>query len=189
MVAMMLLPAQSKKINTPMTNCLGNLRQLGTAFQLWADDHDGLFPMAVTATNGGAMEPVAGGDVYHVFKCLSNEISTPNILRCPSDTRIPATNFAFLRDEQVSYFVNLDARTNQSSLLLTGDRNLEVNGKEAGAGVVTISTNVIVGWTRKIHNQSGVTGLADGSAQKFSNSQLQQYLQKTGTNVNRLVFP
>jgi len=40
-------------------SCSNNLKQLGLAYQVWAGDNDGKFPMAVSVANGGALESTA----------------------------------------------------------------------------------------------------------------------------------
>ena len=37
-------------------SCWSNLRQVNIAFQIWAEDNKNRYPMAVSVTNGGAME-------------------------------------------------------------------------------------------------------------------------------------
>jgi hypothetical protein len=183
---------------SPQTNCISNLRQLGTAFRLWADDNNGHYPMHYVGNpNYPQLTPATSwlgrtqdyADAYVYFKVMSNELSTPRIVFCPVDDRPPATNFAYLLNSNVSYFVGLDANEGMPNMLLAGDRNFMVKGATVSPGFVSITNTDAVGWSKKIHNESGDVTLADGSAQKFSSSQLQQHLLKTGTNVNRLVFP
>jgi hypothetical protein len=64
--------------------CVNNLKQIGLAVKLWALDHQDVFP-----TN---------------FLCMSNELNTPKILACPSDTnRVVATSFSSYTDANCSY--------------------------------------------------------------------------------------
>jgi hypothetical protein len=39
--------------------CVNDLKQVGIAFRLWEGDNNDKYPMAVSVTNGGAMELIA----------------------------------------------------------------------------------------------------------------------------------
>jgi hypothetical protein len=87
-----------------------NLKQIGLAFKTWALDHQDRFPFSQSTNDGGTMELCArGGDGFDSnaalhFQVMSNELSTPLILRCPKDrTTKPARNFSSLRAENVTY--------------------------------------------------------------------------------------
>ena len=103
--------------------CINNLKQVGLAFRIWEGDNGDRYPMAVSITNGGAMEPVAGGNVAAVFQVMSNELSTPKILSCPEDGhRLIATNFTTdLTNRKISYFVGIDAMETNVQMFLSGD--------------------------------------------------------------------
>jgi len=47
----------------PRLACVNNLRQIGIAYRLWEGDNNGKYPMAVSVTNGGAMELVVTGNI------------------------------------------------------------------------------------------------------------------------------
>src|SRR5215469_6033432 len=53
-------------------NCVSNLKQVNLSFRIWEGDNNNQYPMAVSVTNGGAMEAVATGDVVTCFICMSN---------------------------------------------------------------------------------------------------------------------
>ena len=189
-IALILLPTPHHgRANPLQTHCISNLRQMGTAFRLWADDHANRNPMQVSTNDGGAMEFVALGDVARAFQCMSNELSTPKLVCCPADMRDPATNFASLTTSNVSYLIGVDAEEKRERMLLAGDRNWVINGKDVVPGLVSVSTNDILAWNGNLHKQSGDVCKADGSAQKLTSSQLLRHLLVIGTNINRLVFP
>jgi hypothetical protein len=189
-IAGILLPTPHHgRANHLQTHCISNLRQMGTAFRLWADDHANRNPMQVSTNDGGAMEYATQGEAYRVFLCMSNELSTPKLVCCPADMRDPATNFASLITSNVSYFIGMDAEEKRERMFLAGDRDWLINSKEAVPGLVFISSNDVLAWNGKLHKQSGNVCLADGSAQKFTSPQLQSAIRHSGTNVNRLVFP
>ena len=188
----LLIPAlAASKRKSSRLNCVSNIKQIGIAFRLWEGDNNDKYPMAVSVTNGGAMELVVTGNVAACFRVMSNELSTPRILLCPEDThRTYATNFSTgFSGANISYFVNPDAAEAYPQMILDGDDNLLVNGKSAQPGILSIGTNGSVGWTKERHHGVGYIGMADGSAQQVTINGLQQTLQQTGIATNRLVLP
>lgn len=127
MLAIVLLPALvPNHRHRAYINCSNNLKQVGLAFRIWEGDHNDKYPMAVSVTNGGAMEAVASGNAVAVFQIMSNELSTPKILVCPEDEqRTSATNFNFsATSKHVSYFINIDASEVNPQDMMCGDDNL-----------------------------------------------------------------
>ena len=169
--------------------CQNSLKQIGFASRTWAADHNHQFPMLISTNAGGSLEWAAGADVVRHFQAISNEINDPKYLVCPSDTRKPATDFASLKNINLSYFLGLDADETMPSMWLAGDRNLVTNGIDVNPGLAVISTNAVVGWSQKMHNQAGNIVLADGSVQQTSELSLRSLFQSTGTNVTRLAVP
>jgi hypothetical protein len=203
----LLLPALGPVLHNgrQRINCVSNLKQIGIAYRLWEGDNNGKYPMAVSVTNGGAMELVATGNVAACFQMMSNELSTPKILLCPEDTRrVRATNFSKGFDNShISYFVGLDV-TNETNpqMFLSGDDNFAIGGFPVKSGVLELSTNTPVTWTTLRHvaynshfwtaarrKFVGNIGMADGSAQQLTTDGLQKALQQTGVATNRLVLP
>jgi prepilin-type processing-associated H-X9-DG protein len=117
-------------------------------------------------------------------------LSTPFILYCPMDKgRKPATNFIWLRDSKISYFVGLDATEMQPQSFLAGDRNLTTNGQPVKPGFVELTTNVAVGWAATIHTNQGNVVMGDGSVQQLSSARLPAALRCTLLATNRLAVP
>jgi hypothetical protein len=185
----MLMPASSSPGRAKQVMCQSNLKQIGIAFRTWDGDYGNKYPMSVPTNKGGSMEFGAGDKMYMLFQVMSNEINNPKVLVCPADNQDPAADFTHLNNNNLSYFVGLDADETYPSMLFTGDRNLVTNGVAVIPGLVVIKTNDVAGWSGSIHKFVGNFGLADGSVQRGSSRTLQKFLSNTGTNVNRLAVP
>ncbi|SPE57118.1 conserved exported hypothetical protein [Verrucomicrobia bacterium] len=169
-LAALLLPvliqaqARAKRIQ-----CEGQLRQTGIAFHDFAHDHNGLFPMAVSTNAGGSREFVQNASMlngefyfaYRHFQPLSNDLVMTRVLVCPADRRLPATNFQTLKNENVSYFVGVNAVFGRPESILAGDRNL-TNDYVAPASTVRLGPNSALRWTAEMHQFKGDLLFADG---------------------------
>ena len=188
-LAAMLLPAlASAKRKSKRINCVNNLKQDGLAFRLWEGDNGDKYPMAVSTNKNGTMEYAEDGNAFRHFQVMSNELSTPKILVCPADDRTAAASFARLKNQNVSYFVGLDATEVRPQMLLTGDRNV-TNGMAPVRSVLELRPGIPAGWTEAMHNGQGNVGLSDGSVQQVSIPGLQQILKNTGDSTNRVALP
>jgi hypothetical protein len=187
----MLLPAlASAKKKAQRINCVNNLKQCGLAFRIWEGDNGDKYPMAVSTDKGGTMEFTDGANTFRHFQLMSNELSTTRILICPADTRVVADNFVRLKNENVSYFVGLDADDSQPQRFLDGDRNLTADNAPEN-GILKLVPGQRVSWMETIHVNQGNVGLSDGSVQQYSNGGLQNALQNSGkaTNTWRIALP
>jgi prepilin-type N-terminal cleavage/methylation domain-containing protein len=171
-LAAMLLPAlAAAKRKAQKITCTNNIKQTGLAFRIWEGDNNDQYPQAVSSTSGGATEyvahyngtapatptaPKAVKAMGMVFMVMSNELSTPKIVYCPSDNihPSPATNFSFgdllgitapasgtplttaegtATPTKISYFVNGDCTEANPQDLLTGDNNIGNQGENNSA--------------------------------------------------------
>lgn len=154
-LAAMLLPAlAAAKKKAQKISCTNNLKQVGLATRIWAGDNNDKYAMAVPWGSGGAYDYVGHSPNVQpnpnnpgmVFMVMSNELSTPKIVYCPSDSahtsgNIAATNFSFgdflgcgnpaLNNKaaqsgitKVSYFVNGDATETDPQAIMYGDLNI-----------------------------------------------------------------
>jgi prepilin-type processing-associated H-X9-DG protein len=191
LLAAMLLPALAKaKTKSTSINCVNNLKQCGLAFRIWEGDNGDKLPMDVPLAKGGTKEFDTGADTFRHFQVMSNELSTPKILICPADTRSVADNFARLKNQNVSYFVGLEANDANPQRFLDGDRNLTSDNAPEN-GILKLVPGGLVSWTTAIHNNQGNVGLADGSVQQYSSSALREALRNSGdpTNTWRIALP
>jgi len=176
--------------------CVSNLKQIGLAFRMWSNDHGDKFPMAhpVAEKNGGTMDFNLTGDVWRHFQIISQELNTPKVLVCPKDNRQKVVDWAsFTNNSHLSYFAGLDADETKPQTILSGDRNVISPKIKPVKGVLNITTNDRVEWTKAIHNQAGNVGLGDGSASQATpdqlNRQFQAALNSTTQAVHRIALP
>jgi hypothetical protein len=183
--------------------CSNNLKQIVLSFGVWALDNSDKYPMQVSVTNGGTMELVSSGSVFPHFLVMSNELSTPMILMCPQEPG-RSSNYAstfssaglaasrsvpFTNDNQVSYFVGVDADPSQPSMILVGDKNIGIGGVQLRHGLQNLWTNSAVSWIKPRHSGGGNVGLAVGSVQEATTAGLRELLVQTGVATNRLAVP
>ena len=106
-------------------------------------------------------------------------------------TRTP-TNVMALANNNISYFLNLDASTNGNSIL-TGDRYLEIAGKLINSGVFLQTTNLQLHWSDGFHHNHskpwGGFSFADGHAAFITEIALNSYLQGQPRATNRFCIP
>src|SRR5437899_615302 len=118
-LAAMLLPALARaKARAQKINCTNNLKQVGLAFRTWALDNQDRYPMAVNPGDGGPKDipSLSSGNpqsyiqyLYEIFQVMSNELSTPKILYCPSEPeskRTQSTSFATVAQVNLIPFTN-----------------------------------------------------------------------------------
>ena len=186
---LMLIPARSRgHANSGRMRCVNNLKQIGLATRVWEGDHGDKYPFSVSETNGGVREFAFGTNLWRNFQVMSNELSTPKVLICPTDSRLAATNFVFLNNSNISFFIGIDAEETDPQMILAGDRNL-TNGTPFKSGILEVTTNTPVGWTALMHNHVGNLTLSDGSVQQVSQTGLRTSVQNTSLFTNRLLMP
>ena len=193
-LAAMLLPAVAKaKSKAQRIACLSNAKQVGTAFIMWAQDHEGKFPWLVKTADGGSHTLPAA---WQHFAVISNELVTPKVLHCPTDKDRPgadtfaagATGFETLQNNALSYAPGTESTELNSALHIVVDRNISgADGKVCNVAGITapvVTTlnpfNGGTGWTKDLHKNEGNMALADGSAHQFTQFGLLVHLQNTG---------
>ena len=182
-----LVPAVAVGKSKPQRiKCTNNLKQAGISFRLWTTNYGDKHPGSVSTSKGSGLDYVVRTNfAAYFFLSMSNELATPGVLVCPTDTRRPATNMASLNDANLSYFAGLDSDETMPSSLLAGDRNLTVNGVQAEGGIVEVHPTDELGWTQAMHRYEGNVGLGDGSVQNLTSRRLSGLPGVT----HRLAFP
>jgi prepilin-type N-terminal cleavage/methylation domain-containing protein len=199
-LAAMLLPAlAAAKRKAQRINCVNNLKEVGLAFRVWEGDNNDNYPMAVSTASGGASQLVCSsgnngykGGFVGVFCVMSNELSTPKLLICPSDSSrqsIP-TNFPELYAaiwnngtqpapaaptasainlgfavSLTSYMLCGDAQEAYPQMILDGDRNI---GQATASGQP--AANLTGFGTNNVCNTPAVAGAVVGGTGYGQNS-------------------
>ena len=170
LVALLLPALEGGKSRAKLVGCQSNLGQLGLAFHSFAHDHGSRFPMQVSVAQGGAQEFVQNGYrmnqefyfAFRIFQPLSDDLGTTKILICPTDTRLPATNFISLRNINLICFVGVNADYNQPESVLLGDRNLIAGPSRS----IYQANGQPLRWSETMHRFKGNLLFADGHVEE-----------------------
>ena len=169
--------------------CNCNLKQVGLAFRQWALDHGETNPMGLSTNAGGTLEYLATGETFRHFQVMSNELNTPVVLACPTDSRRPVKSFGpGFSNTNISYFVGVITNDSFPQMFLSGDRNI-TGGTKLANGILELTTNHVIGWGTDLHREQGNLAMADGSVQGFSTAKLREANANTGVVTNRLAMP
>jgi prepilin-type N-terminal cleavage/methylation domain-containing protein/prepilin-type processing-associated H-X9-DG protein len=197
-LAALLMPAleQGQARATRMV-CVNNLKEIGLASHLFANDHGGKFSMQVSTNDGGSLEYVAAGMQlqtrfyfsFEHFLPLSGALSTPRLLACPADLeRWPATNFSRFNNLNLSYAIGVDADPNAPNSILAADRNfpscnLPTCTPNPTIGIIPFTTGAH--WGIGLHIRKGNVLFSDGHVEESHDS----ILSSEETADNHLVYP
>ena len=178
-LAALLLPALTRgKARAQRVECISDLKQLGLAFQMFAHDHHGAYPMQVPFSDGGTTELVQAGEningpfyfSYRHFQALANELVATKPLVCPTDIdRAAAASFGVLQNSNVSYFVDVNADYNLPLSILAGDRNITNNGYGTAS---LLRGKYGLRWTSELHVFKGNILFSDGHVGELNNDNL-----------------
>jgi hypothetical protein len=204
-VALLLLTAApllgNSKLRSDRLVCGNNLRQIGVAFQTWADSHDDEIPWFVSQASGGTSIPNTSlmDSAWYHYLPLSNTLSSPRLLACPGDSSKVATKWDFdsaggflnpgYRNNALSYLVGGHAQIRRPLTVLAGDRNIIPDSAGAGCStgfrfaIMLIAPNSFATWnTTNIHGPTGNILSADGSVRELSSLGLRQFVKQSNTD-------
>ena len=176
---------------------MGNVKQTVFGFVMWSDDNGVALPWQVSTNQGGTLELIPNGRAADHFLMLSNYVKNPQVLHCPTDlARDLTNNFSGFDNQNLSYFVGLDAIANSSNSslsILSGDRHLQMNGQPVKSGLLVVSNRAPFGWTKELHARSsepvGNFSFADGHVERIRAVSLSSTFQRQPLVTNRLVIP
>ena len=199
-LAALLLPALSQaKSRAQRIACVNNLRQIGIALQLWAEDRTGRFPWRTPAADDGTQSLP---EAWQHFQALARDADTPKILHCPSDRGRQRTSdwsaaaggFADLKNGALSYFLGADCNLGYTRMHAIGDRHaLGEDGHHCdtaliATGITNLKTNN-ARWSKEMHDGGGNLALGDGSVHQLSDNGLRQHVAQTGDQSNCILKP
>lgn len=189
-----------RRVPAARIKCVNNLKQIGLAYKVFANDNDDKFPFLVTNS-------LAFGNVTQAwlhFQAMSNECGGARILICPDDRErlanqmsdfgmgpsATAVSLSAKSNSAVSYFASLDADETQPNIILSGGRHLLTNRFNMDGRLFLASSNITsASWTTNQHNGAGNIALSDGSVQQVTSSGLAWQVQHQGIATNRLLLP
>jgi prepilin-type N-terminal cleavage/methylation domain-containing protein len=179
-LAGLLLPALARaKAKANRAKCVSNLKQMNLGFRIFSNDNGEKFPWLILPADGGSMDAAAQQTWRHILP-VTNEMNSPKILVCPSDSQktMVSTWNLFLANNNISYMVGYEAVEQKPQTILTGDRNIAgaANNSSCGAwsGAMGCPITVASTWDQTIHNGAGDLGLSDGSVQQTTSPGLQK---------------
>lgn len=204
-LAVLLKPRMGARGKHVRIACVGNLKNIGLAFRIFATDHGGKYPTGLSVTNGGTREwQPDDAQLWRHWAALSNELSLPKLLLCPADKArqpakpfwgdpLPTTWSGFTNSSRLSYFLGLGGWENQPQSILAGDRNLALGTNPLAPGRLLVTTNLVsreaffdgggLGFTAEIHRSAGNILLGDGSVQQVTSGRLLELVgDSLGTN-------
>lgn len=185
-LAGLLLPALSyAKEKARRAQCISNLKQVTLAMQEFSFDFE-VYPWQLPPTEGGSQSMTQASKSFQV---MSNYLTTPALLVCPSDQRQRIDSIVLVKNTNVSYFVGIEAQEEQPSILIAGDRNIEGGRPKRNcpvAEVYNVATEFSkveipnAGWSKTMHRRRGNIALGDGSAHQVGPPELRDSLLGSG---------
>ena len=170
LLAALLLPSlSSASARARQTWCASNLRQVGVAMELFAQNHGENYPQAVSTNDSGASEynwtvPVYGGVFaknWAAFRALERDSGNQKIFICPATKQTSAVSFARMGPGNVSYFVSIYAKSGDTASVLAGDDNLFGTATQLASTRAAKDTAANLTWTTERHKTAGNVLFAD----------------------------
>lgn len=209
-LAALLLPALAKaKEKGRRISCINNLKQMGLAELLWINDNEkNSTHWRVYQTDGGTRpdpgQPNKAGNAWTEYAYISNELTSPKILACPSDKGVliagdfrEYVGFAQYRANATSYAINMDAGAAGGGVIIPLDRAQEhimfldrnINFTASGGCSAQVNNTVAISgqqdvpssfnaysWTNAVHGvNAGNLATLDGSAHQTTSQSFREF--------------
>lgn len=124
---------------------------------------------------------------FRHFQAISNELITAKVLLCPADRlRGVANDFAALKNENVSYWINPGAAFGHTDSPVAGDRNLRTSGRTAWT-FIEVGVDDRAEFTADLHVYRGNALFGDGHVEDLDNRQLRAALMASTNNSGIIV--
>lgn len=192
--------------------CSNNLRRIGHAFQVWANDHGDNNPWGTPVQEGGTFGTTNGlkGNAWFQMGTISNELASPAVLVCPSDVGVGtprklAKDFSSnpdggffspgFRNDSLSYLIGLHSYSGLPRSVLSGDRNIMWNqlnvGCQTGIALACELNGVGTVWTNAIHGETGNILLNEGGVEQTSSARVRRLTNdpRTGSGSTHFLAP
>jgi hypothetical protein len=175
-------------------SCFNNLRQVGTAVLLFSNNHEDRPPWLTSVTNGGT-QIFSGKNAaaWTELIVLSNDLATPRLLACPSDTESQVASHwgstagglanSGLRANAVSYFLSFHGQTELGRSVVSGDRDFSPTALPPYAcsrGVANTarlqSGDPQIAWTNEVHLGAGHLLFMDGTVEFVNSDRLRRVI-------------
>lgn len=207
LLTLALLPAlANNRPRSASVICANNLRQIGMAMQLWGNDHDDTTPQETLIAQGGTRGHALAANVWLHFSWISNELASPKLLLCPSDSGSAARDFTgdptggYLNpnfaNRATTYFLGYRAANFMTHLEapIAGDRNLSTSGVSGcpqfntGLAIPTIFGSATTQWAPGLHGSVGNILIWDGHVVQANSERLQKLFTINSDNATKHII-
>ena len=204
LLAAAVLPAiAGNRIRSDRVLCANNLRQIGKALELWGNDHGDQPPWEILPADGGTYQHPLALNVWYHLAWMSNELVTPKILLCPTDTGQPARDFTGdptggyvhpnFANRATSYFLNHPFSFLPNEML-AGDRNITSlfisSCPRFGSALQNYGyPSTALRWTTALHNNAGNLLVCDGRVEQFATPQLPRGVASAESGALHFITP
>jgi hypothetical protein len=199
LLAGVVLPALAQgKPHAQQAICFNNLRMIGQAMLLFNAENGQMDPWR-TPGAGYNTPSGLGNNAWFQFALLSNGLTNPKVLACPSDTTRPAKDYSFspdggflhpnYRNNALSYFAGLDSSTLIPGSVLAGDRNIQYQSLGGGCSsglnpvaAIYVMPQASTSWLKGLHGPLGNILLHDGRVEETTSQTVSRNFQSSDDN-------
>jgi len=187
----MILPSMGGSSRPTGPRCMNNQKQVAIGFLIYAEDNHGKLPFSIPVSSGGTRDYLDRNQTFPHYQKLTYDTNLSRFLVCPADKqRKPTASLQTLTDANISYFLNADISTNNpAQSILSGDRDLQADGKPAHHGTLLLNTNMDIAWTPELHAGRGLVGFVDGHVEFSQSSHLNFLIVRQGLSAFHLSVP